>query len=395
MVRAATEGYHAWRRARPANDYEAFRPSLERHMELRQRYVECFPGADEPYDVLLDDYERGMKSAEVRVVFDRLKEELVPLIAEASEAYGADEGILGRSFPIDGQIALAQEVLELFGHRENAWRLDPTAHPFASGGGIDDVRITTKYEPTGLESLFATMHEYGHGLYEHQVAPELERTPLGAGVSLGLHESQSRMWENLVGRSRGFWRFFYGRLQERFPEQLGDVDEERWYRTVNRVQPSLIRIAADEITYNMHIILRFELEQDILAGTVDLRELPSVWNERMEQYLSIEVPSDADGVLQDMHWGAGTIGYFSTYSLGNVMSVQIWERIQDDLPDLEEQVERGEFAPLREWLGEHLHRHGRKFGPKGTLERVVGGPLDPEPYLRYLKQKHGAAALAG
>ncbi len=394
IVKAGTEGFMAWREAKPANDYASFRPFLERHLELRRRYVELFPEADEQYDVLLDDYERGMKAAEVRSVFDRLKEELVPLVAEAGELWGEDDGTLARSFPADEQEALSREVIDLFGHREGAWRLDPTVHPFASGGGINDVRITTKYEPTGLESFFATMHEYGHGLYEHQVAAELDRTPLGSGVSLGIHESQSRMWENLVGRSRPFWRFFYPRLQERFRTQLRDVDEETWFRAVNRVQPSLIRIAADEVTYNMHVILRFELEQDLLAGTVDLRDLPNEWNRRMDEYLGVDVPDDARGVLQDMHWGTGTIGYFPTYSLGNVMSVQIWERIRDDIPDLDDRLERGEFGPLREWLGEHIHRHGRKFLPQETLERAVGARIDPEPYLRYLREKHGAAAPA-
>jgi carboxypeptidase Taq len=394
IVKAGTEGFMAWREAKPANDYASFRPFLERHLELRRRYVEIFPEAAEPYDVLLDDYERGMKAAEVRGVFDRLKEELVPLVAEAGELWGVDDGTLARSFPADGQEALSREIIDLFGHREGAWRLDPTVHPFASGGGVNDVRITTKYEETGLESFFATMHEYGHGLYEHQVAGELDRTPLGSGVSLGIHESQSRMWENLVGRSRPFWRFFYPRLQERFPTQLRDVDEETWFRAVNRVQPSLIRIAADEVTYNMHVILRFELEQDLLGGTVDLRDLPDEWNRRMDEYLGVDVPDDARGVLQDMHWGTGTIGYFPTYSLGNVMSVQIWERIKDDLPDLDDRLERGEFGPLREWLGEHIHRHGRKFLPQETLERAVGARIDPEPYLRYLREKHGAAAPA-
>jgi carboxypeptidase Taq len=394
MVKAATEGFMAWRQAKPENDYDAFRPFLEHHLELRRRYVELFPEADEPYDVLLDDYERGMKAADVRAVFDRLKEELVPLVGEASELYGEDDGTLGRSFPADQQEALSREIIELFGHREGAFRLDPTVHPFASGGGIDDIRITTKYEPTGLESFFATMHEYGHGLYEHQIARELDRTPLGGGVSLGLHESQSRMWENLVGRSRPFWRFMYPRLQSNFAPLLDDVDEETFFRAVNRVQPSLIRIAADEVTYNMHVILRFELEQDLLSGKVDLKNLPEEWNRRMDSYLGVEVPDNAHGVLQDMHWGTGTIGYFPTYSLGNVMSVQIWERIKDDIPDLDDKLERGEFAPLREWLGEHIHRYGRKFLPQETLERATGSRIDPEPYLRYLKEKHGAAAPA-
>ena len=226
MVRAATEGFIAWRKAKPANDFESFRPYLETHLELRRRYVELFPEAGEPYDVLLDDYERGMTAAEVRAVFDRLKEELAPIVTEAAELYGEDDGTLDREFPKDEQVALSNEIVELFGLREGAWRLDPTVHPFASGGGVDDIRITTKYMSTGLESFFATMHEYGHGLYEHQVAAELDRTPLGSGVSLGLHESQSRMWENLVGRSRPFWRYFYPLLQARFPAQLADVDEE-------------------------------------------------------------------------------------------------------------------------------------------------------------------------
>ncbi len=394
MVRAATEGFIAWRKAKPANDFESFRPYLETHLELRRRYVELFPEAGEPYDVLLDDYERGMTAAEVRAVFDRLKEELAPIVTEAAELYGEDDGTLDREFPKDEQVALSNEIVELFGLREGAWRLDPTVHPFASGGGVDDIRITTKYMSTGLESFFATMHEYGHGLYEHQVAAELDRTPLGSGVSLGLHESQSRMWENLVGRSRPFWRYFYPLLQARFPSQLADVDEETFFRAVNRVHPSLIRIAADEVTYNMHVILRFELEQDLLAGNIDLHRLPEEWNRRMFDYLGVEVPDDAHGVLQDMHWGTGTIGYFPTYSLGNVMSVQIWEKIKDDIPDLDERIERGEFAPLREWLGENIHRHGRKFLPQETLERAVGARIDPEPYLRYLREKHGAAAPA-
>jgi carboxypeptidase Taq len=393
-IKAATAGFQAWREAKPKSDFDSFRPHLERHLELRHRYIDCFPPPDEPYDILLDDYERGMKTAEVRAVFERVKEDLVPLIAEAAEAYGEDEGVLDRAFPVDAQEALSREIIDMFGHRPDSWRIDPTAHPFASGGGIDDIRITTKYEPTGLESLFATIHEYGHGLYEHQIDRALDRTPLGTGVSLGIHESQSRMWENLVGRSRPFWRFFYPRLQELFPEQLGDVELETWYRTVNRVQPSLIRIKADEITYNMHIILRFELEQDMLDGRVAIADLPGVWNERMDQYLGIDVPDHEHGVLQDMHWATGTIGYFSTYSLGNLMSVQIWERIKDDIPELEDQIERGDFASLREWLGEHVHRHGRKFKPQETLERAVGSRIDPAPYLHYLRDKHGAAALA-
>jgi carboxypeptidase Taq len=389
MSRAGSQGMQVWAKAKAESDFEAFLPALERNLELRFRYVECFDPAEEPYDVLLDDYEEGMKTAEVRRIFAELKEELVPLIAAVRDR---EVEPLQGEFDVDAQRAISHEVLDRFGHRPDAWRLDPTLHPFASGGGIDDIRITTHYEPGDLESLFATMHEYGHGLYEHQVAPELDRTPLASGVSLGLHESQSRMWENLVGRSLPFWRFFYPRLQERFPRELGGLELDAFYRSVNQVQPSLIRIHADEVTYNLHVILRFELEQEILGGRVALRDLPEEWNRRMWDYLGVEVPDDAHGVLQDVHWSGGSMGYFPTYSLGNVMSVQIWERVREDLPELDEQVERGEFAPLREWLGERLHRHGRKYTPQETLERVAGGTIETGPYLRYLQDKHGVAA---
>jgi len=232
------------------------------------------------------------------------------------------------------------------------------------------------------------MHEFGHGLYEHQVDPTLERSPLARGVSLGLHESQSRMWENLVGRSLPFWRRFFPRLQELHPDALAGYDAESWYREVNAVDPSLIRVEADEATYNLHIILRFELEQAMLADAFPLEQLPEEWNRRMWEYLGIEVPTDTEGVLQDVHWSGGSIGYFPTYALGNLISAQIWERITADLPDLDTAVEQGDFSPLRDWLRENLHRHGRKYTPAETLERVSGSStIDPEPYVRYLRTK--------
>ncbi|MBA2474331.1 MAG: carboxypeptidase M32 [Actinobacteria bacterium] len=391
LTRAASHGVQDWVTARETSDFARFLPALERNVELKLRYVECFEPQGERYDVLLDDYERGMTAAEVRTIFDRLKEELVPLIAEIAERDDPSlEEVTRGTFPVERQRELCHDVIRRFGMRPDSWRLDPTEHPFASGAGVDDIRLTTHYHDDTLEALFATMHEYGHGLYEHGVDPALDRTPLGSGVSLGLHESQSRMWENLVGRSRPFWRYLYPTLRETFPEQLGSVELERFLRAINRVHPSLIRIHADEVTYNMHVILRFELEQEIVNGRVELKDLPAEWNRRMHEYLGIEVPDDAHGVLQDVHWAGGGIGYFPTYSLGNVISVQIWERVREDLPGLEEGFERGEFAPLREWLGEHLHRYGRKFSPKETIIKVAGGPIDPEPYLRYLRAKHGA-----
>jgi carboxypeptidase Taq len=390
QARSAAEGYPVWVEARRTSNFELFRPYLERNLELRREYAGCFE-VDEPYDALLDDFERGMKTAEVRTVFERLKEGLVPLIAEASEQE-IDDSFLRGHFPIAAQKELEQAVLARFGFREGSWRIDPTEHPFASSLGTSDIRMTTRYPEDELSGVFAAMHEGGHGLYEHNVDPALERTPLCRGASLALHESQSRMFENLVGRSLAFWRWGYPHVQRLFPAQLGAVELEDFHRAINRVQPSLIRIEADEATYSLHIILRFELEQELLAGSIDLHELPAVWNERMAEYLGVGVPDDEHGVLQDVHWSRGTIGYFPTYALGNVISVQIWEKVLDDVPDLEEHLERGDLAPLCDWLRDRLWRHGRKYVPAEMLERVVGGGLDPEPYLRYLNAKLGALA---
>jgi carboxypeptidase Taq len=293
-------------------------------------------------------------------------------------------------FPVDQQKAFCVELLKHFGFNAEAWRLDPTVHPFASNSATQDIRITTRYYEHFINpALFGSMHEFGHGLYEHQIGPALERTPLCRGASLGLHESQSRMWENLVGRSRAFWQFMYPKLQAAFPSPLGNVEMETFYRAVNKVQPSFIRVEADEATYSLHIILRFELEQEIMEGRIALKELPQAWNARFKEYFGLEVPNDAEGVLQDIHWSGGMIGYFPTYSLGSIIACQVWEKIMADLPDLYEQFGRGEFGALREWLRVHLHQHGRKFTPPETLRRVVGGPIDVKPFVKYLKGKFG------
>lgn len=392
MTRATAEAQQVWREAKAASDFARFLPVLERQVDLRKRYIECLDPEGEPYDVLLDDFEPEMKSADVSQIFAEIKAELVPLIRELRERE-VDDSFLSGGFPVDRQVELANDVVDLFGHRPDSWRVDPTVHPFASGAGIDDVRITTYYFPTDLRSLFATMHEYGHGLYEHQLPRHIAHLPIGSHASLGVHESQSRLWENLVGRGMPFWRFYYPRLQERFPEQLGSVDLDRFYAGINRVKPGLIRIEADEVTYGMHVILRYELELDILNGRVQLRDLPRIWNERMADYLGVEVPDDAHGVLQDVHWAAGLIGYFSTYLLGTVMSVQLWEKALQDMPDLEAQIEGGEFAGLRGWLEQNVHVHGRKFPPQETLRRAAGATIDAKPYLAYLKRKYGGGTL--
>jgi carboxypeptidase Taq len=387
MSRAASHGYDAWHEARATSNFELLRPHLERNVELRLRYVECFAPYDDPYDPLLDDYEPGMKTAEVSEVFDALKPELKAIVAEVAEREPVDTSALTGSFPAEEQKQFALRVLERFGFDRTAWRFDETAHPFASSIGIDDIRLTGRYDDGHFgDGLFAAMHEFGHGAYEHGVDKVLERTPLARGTSMALHESQSRLWENLVGRSRPFWRYFFPQLQEAFPAAFTHLDEEAFYRAVNAVQPSLIRVEADQVTYSLHIILRFELEREMIGG-LDLRELPRIWNERMADYLGIAVPDDAHGVLQDVHWGGGGLGYFPTYALGNVVSLQVWERVLADNPDLEGEFARGEFGALMTWLHERLYRHGRKFTPRETLERVTGSGLDPAPYLRYLRRK--------
>jgi carboxypeptidase Taq len=389
MRRAASLAMPVWVKARKESDFSQFLPALRTNLDLRRRYVECFDDYDEPYDVLLDDFEPGMKTAEVREVFERLKQEQVPLVA-TSRAEG-ERPLRGVGFPLEAQKRFELEVISRFGFDPLEWRLDTAVHPFASSIATTDIRLTTRYFDENLDGLFGTMHECGHGLYEHGVARELERTPLAGGASLGLHESQSRMWENMVGRSLPFWRYFYPALQRTFPDALGSAPLEEWYRSVNWVAPSLIRVEADEATYNLHIILRFELEQELLADTIDLEDLPEIWNQRMLDYLGVEPPNHALGVLQDMHWAIGAIGYFSTYALGNVVSGQLWEKVNAEIPDLHDQFEQGEFDALAGWLRENLWRHGRKFTPRELVERITGGPLDSGPYLRYLRGKYPLA----
>ena len=393
MTKTGAIALAAWVEAREKSDFSIFLPHLRKNVELQHRYIDCFEGMgyDSEYDVLLDDFDDGLKTEAVREVFDELKRELIPLIAEIAEhADRVDDSSLHGDFPIADQRAFALVMLERFGFDHESWRLDPTVHPFAMSAGTTDIRLTTRYDETDLGvSLFASIHEFGHGFYEANVDPALERTVLSAVTSMSLHESQSRMWENLVGRGLPAWRFFYPQLQGAFPAQFGNVELDEYYRAINKVEPSLIRVEADEATYNLHIILRFELEQQILSGEIALEDLPEAWNERMKEYLGIDVPDDAQGVLQDVHWSGGAIGYFPTYALGNVISVQLWEQLRAELPDLDSQFERGEFGDLAGWLRENLHRHGRKYTSREILERITGGGMDPGPYLRYLREKLG------
>jgi carboxypeptidase Taq len=358
LARASSVGHNAWIAARENSDYAAFAPYLKRNLELARRYVDCFDGFECAYDALLDDFEPGMKTTHVSRLFDELKAELLPLIVTLGEhSDRVQDTLLHGHFPIDAQRRLASGVLELMGFDPASWRMDEAIHPFAMGLNVHDVRITTRWSESFLPSaLYSVMHECGHGLYEAGIAPALERTPLGQVESLGIHESQSRMWENMVGRSRGF-------------------------------SPSHIRVEADEATYGLHIILRFELEQSLIEGRVSVEELPEAWNALTMEYLGLDVPDDAHGVLQDVHWSGGAIGYFPTYALGNLIAGQLWERAHADIPDLDEQIAAAELLGLREWLREHVHRHGAKFTMPELLERVVGEPIAVAPFVTYLKAK--------
>ena len=385
LAETAANAYEVWVRAREESDFASFRPWLERIVELRRRYVECFAPFDDAYDVLLEDYEPGMRTSEIREIFSVLTPALRSLVAE--HATEEDDPFLRGPFPIAGQERLSRELAEAFGVTWDQFRLDTTVHPFEVTFGLGDIRLTSRYDEGDLNALFTAMHEVGHGLYEWGVSRTLERTPLAMGASSTLHESQSRLWENIVGRSLPFWRWFFPRVQETFPEPLTGVSAEDFHRAVNRVRRSFIRVDADETSYGLHLILRFELEQELIEGRLAVADLPDAWNARFEELMGVAVPDDAHGVLQDSHWAGASFGYFPTYLLGSVLSVQIWEKAKAALPDLEEQVGRGEFADLHGWLRESIYAYGRKLMPADLIRQVVGGPIDPQPFLAYLREK--------
>lgn len=385
ILRAGAQGHQIWVEARAKSDFASFLPALERNLELKRRYVECFEWDDSPYTPLLDDYEPFMTTTEVAEVFDTIQPVLSELVREAPPI---DASFLELSYPAALQREFADRVLATLGFEDGAWRLDTTVHPFCTSFSIRDIRLTTRYHDTGFESLWSTMHEAGHGLYAHGIARSLERTPLAHAPSLGLNESQSRTWENLVGRSRPFWSYWYEPLQATFPAELGDVDLDAFVAATNRAEPGLIRVEADETTYSLHIILRFDLERQLIEGALDPKDLPEAWNARMHDLLGVQVPDDARGVLQDVHWSGGSIGYFPTYALGNVISLQIWAVVRDAIPDLDAQMEAGELEGLSVWLRDNLYSLGRKLTPKETIERLTGTPaIDSQPYLAYLREK--------
>jgi len=391
FAQVTSRAHEAWVEAKGKSEFSIFRPHLEKIVELTRQYITFFPPADHPYDTLLDNYEPGMKTAEVKEIFDQLRPRQVELIRAISERPQVEDSFLRLDYEKQKQWDFGVEVITRFGYDWKRGRQDESPHPFTTSFSIHDVRITTRFLPNdGVSALFSTMHEAGHALYEQGIDPAFERTPLASGASLAIHESQSRMWENLVGRSLPFWEHFYPRFRELFPAQLGNVDLMTFYKGINKVQPSLIRVEADEATYNLHIMLRLEIEIALVEGNLQVKDLPEYWNTKMQEYLGLTPPNDAQGVLQDIHWSMGSIGYFSTYALGNLISVQLWEKIHQDIPDLEDQIRRGEFGALLSWLREKVHRYGRKYEPQQLVQRITGSKITPEPYLRYLQQKFGA-----
>jgi carboxypeptidase Taq len=390
-AQSASLANQAWQEARSKSDITIFQPHLEKMFDLAKRQADYLGYDEHPYDALLDLYEPGMRTTQVREVFAELKAGTVPLLkAIVGSGVEIDDSILHQQFDEAKQEQFGVKITRAFGYDWNRGRQDRTVHPFCINFGQGDVRITTRFYPDFLNpALFGTMHEAGHAMYEQGVDPALNRTPLSGGASLGLHESQSRLWENLVGRSRPFWQANYGQLQELFPEQLGHVDLETFYRAINKVQPSFIRVEADELTYNLHIMLRFELESEVLEGKIQVTDLAEEWQSRSEALLGITPSNNAEGILQDMHWSSGLIGYFPTYTLGNVLSVQLWERALAAHPSIPAEIARNEYGTLLGWLRENIHRHGRKFMPNTVIRKATGGSLDAKPYLSYLRAKFG------
>ncbi len=392
MSRSRAIAEPAWAKARANSDWSSFAPHLEKIVPLHRAAAEHLGYEDHPYDALLDLYEPGARKAQLQEMFDELKAGLVPMIRDISVALDEDRsGPLHGDFDETRQEEFGKGVVTAFGYDWGRGRQDRAVHPFCINfGSPGDVRITTRFDPGWLSpALFATFHEAGHAMYEQGVDPAYTRTALSGGTSMGVHESQSRLWENLVGRSRGFWSHYYSKLQETFPAALGDTDLETFYRAINDVRPSEIRVEADELTYNLHILIRFELESALIEDSLAIADLPDAWNAKMEEYLGITPENDAQGVLQDVHWSAGHFGYFPTYTIGNVLSVQFFDTAVKQRPEIRDGIERGEFGVLRDWLGENIHRHGSRYDPDELVERVTGRPLDTEPYLRYLREKFG------
>ncbi|MFM7321249.1 MAG: carboxypeptidase M32, partial [Armatimonadota bacterium] len=395
MLRETALAHDVWVEARAKSDYAAFAPTFSRILDLLRRQADCLGWKETPYDALLDQYEPGMRTAQVRAVFDDLKPGILGLLGVVRDSQPIDDSPLRRDFDESAQIAFGEMVVRKLGFDFEHGRQDRAVHPFCTGLDRSDVRITTRVERDWLPcALMGTIHEAGHGMYEQGFDPADDGTPLSGAISLGFHESQSRLWENIIGRSRFFWNHFFPGLQRQFPGVLDDTDVHRFYRAINKVEPSFIRVEADEVTYNLHVLLRFEIEVELLEGRLNVNDVPEAWNTRMREYLGIVPPDDARGCLQDVHWSAGLFGYFPTYSIGTILSAQLFEKAERDVPTLHEDLVRGEYASLLGWLRAKVHRPGRRYEPTELVERICGAPFTSKPYIRYLHDKYREIYLA-
>ncbi len=382
--------YDAWLKARESCDYKVVEPYLEKTLELSRRLAEFFPGYERIADPLIDFADEGMKASTISGIFNQLREELVPLVRAVTSQPEADDSCLHLNYSEMKQLQFGQEIITRMGYDLERGRQDKSPHPFTINFSIGDVRITTRVKENNLtEALFSSIHEAGHALYEQGINPDYEGTPLAGGTSAGIHESQSRLWENLVGRSLCFWQYFYPKLQVVFPEQLNSVSLDAYYRAINKVQKSLIRTDADEVTYNLHVMLRFDFEMDLLEGRLAVKDLPEAWAERFRNDLGLTPPDANRGVLQDMHWFSGTIGgAFQCYTLGNIMSAQFMEAAKKAHPAIEAEIAAGNFKTLHNWLKQNIYQYGRKYTTVELITRATGEPINIKPYIRYLRTKY-------
>ena len=383
--------YHAWVVARPANDFKSLEPMLQKGVDLSRRMADFFPGYEHIADPLIDFFDYGMKATTLRALFAQLRRELIPIVQAIVAQPVTDDSCLKRHYPKAEQLDFGLKVIRQLGYDFNRGRQDLTHHPFMTKFSLGDIRITTRINENDLvDGLFSTIHESGHAMYEQGIRMELEGTPLAHGVSAGLHESQSRTWENLVGRSRGFWEYFFPRLQAHFPSQLKGVSVDEFYRAVNKVQRTLIRVDADEVTYNLHVMIRFDIELALLEGNLLVRDLPEYWHGRYYADMGIRAPDDRNGVLQDVHWFSGMVGgAFQGYTLGNIIGALFYTEALKAHPGIPTEMAQGKFDTLHTWLIDNVYQHGCKFTADELIQRVTGGALSTEPYIAYLKTKYG------
>jgi carboxypeptidase Taq len=376
-----------WVQARANNDFASYAETLEQMFELARREAEYLGYKAEIYDALLDQYEEGATANDVRKMFDQIKGPQVELVRQVAERPAPDDSWLYGQWDNQKQREFTEMLVQAIGFDFDRGRQDTAPHPFCTNWSVNDVRLTTRYKPYIGSAIFGSLHEAGHGMYEQGSPLRWDRTPLAGGVSLGIHESQSRTWENIVGRSRPFWSHFLPKLQETFPELAGK-DLDTFYKAINKVEPTFIRVEADELTYNLHILVRFEIEVDVLSGKMAIKDIPEAWNAKYRDYLGITPKSDSEGCLQDVHWSGGLIGYFPTYSMGNLLSYQIWNTLQRDVPNTDELMARGDFAPILDWLVQKVYSKGRSIPPKDLIQQVTGKPMDPTDYLNGLQAKY-------